>query len=106
MTITKLAIQEEQLAIVLGFAEVLPSDTKIIINGVPVPIQAIYTAETGFFPQPGDRDQFSMAFSWLGVENWTLGDVFSIVNSVETKEVSSYGSGFESSNPERSGFEL
>jgi hypothetical protein len=36
-----------------------------------------------------------MAFSWLGVENWTLGDVFSIINSVETKEVSSYGSGFE-----------
>jgi hypothetical protein len=95
MTITKLAIQEEQMAIVLGFAEVLPSDTKIFINDIQVPIQAIYTAETGFSPQPGDRDQFSMAFSWHLVENWALGDAFSIVNSEETRVVSGYGSGFE-----------
>jgi len=95
MTITKLAIQEEQMAIVLCLAEAQPEDTKVVINGTPVPIQAIYTAETGFEPLPEARDQFSMAFSWLGVENWALGDVFSIVNSVETKEVSDYGSGFE-----------
>lgn len=95
MTITKLSIQEEQLAIVLCLAEAQPEDTKVVINGTAVPIQAIYTAETGFEPLPEARDQFSMAFSWLGVENWTLGDDFSIVNSVETKIVSDYGAGFE-----------
>lgn len=95
MTITKLAIQEEQLAIVLGFAEILPSDTKIFINNVQVPIQAIYTIENGFSPSPQDRDQFSIAFSWLNIDNWSLGDDFSIINSQETKVVSNYGSGFE-----------
>lgn len=95
MTVTKLSIQEEQLAIVLCLAEAQPSDTKVVINGTAVPIQAIYTAETGFSPLPEARDQFSMAFSWLGVENWVLGDAFSLVNSVETFVVSDYGTGFE-----------
>ena len=50
------------MAIVLGFAEVLPSDTKIFINDIQVPIQAIYTAETGFSPQPGTVINFPWPF--------------------------------------------
>ena len=83
------------MAIVLCCAEAQPQDTKVVINGAVVPIQAIYTIDTGFSPLPEGRDQFSMAFSWLGIENWTLGDAFSIVNSVETFVVSDYGTGFE-----------
>ena len=99
MTVTKLSIQEEQLAIVLCLAEPQPSDTKVVIHGQVVPIQAIYTPETGFDAQPGDVHQFSMAFSWVGVDAWALGDAFSIVNSVETHVVSDYGAGFDASAP-------
>jgi hypothetical protein len=90
MTITKVSIQESDMAIIVCCGEAQPSDTKIVINDLIVPIQAIYTAENGFNPQPGDPDQFSIGWSWLGVENWTLGDSFSLVNSVETYTVTGY----------------
>ncbi len=96
MTITKVSIQESDLAIIVCCGEVQPSDTKIVINDLVVPIQAIYTVADGFNPQPGDRDQFSIGWSWLGIENWTLGDPFSLVNSEETQVVSDYGTGFGS----------
>ena len=94
MTITKVSIQPEQLAIVVCCGEQQPNDTRVEINGVPVPIQAIYTIADGWDPQPGDRDQFSIGWSWQGVANWTVGDPFSLVNSVESYEVSGYGNGF------------
>ena len=94
MTITKVSIQEDQLAIVVCCGEQQPSDTKIVINGEPVPIQAIYTVADGWDPQPQDRDQFSIGWSWQGVPNWNVGDPFSLVNSVESFEVSGYGNGF------------
>jgi hypothetical protein len=96
MTITKVSIQESDLAIVVCCGEPQPSDTKVVINDLVVPIQAIYTPDSGFNPQPGDRDQFSIGWSWLGIENWALGDSFSLVNSVETQTVSDYGTGFGS----------
>lgn len=100
MTITKVSIQPEQLAIVVCCGEPQPSDTKVEINGVPVPIQAIYTVADGWDPQPGDRDQFSIGWSWDGVADWVVGDPFSLVNSVETQVVADYGSGFGSQNLE------
>ena len=96
MTITKVSIQESDLAIIVCCGEAQPSDTKVVINDLVVPIQAIYTVADGFNPQPGDRDQFSIGWSWLGIENWTLGDPFSLVNSEEPQVVSDYGTGFGS----------
>lgn len=94
MTITKVSIQPEQLAIVVCCGEKQPSDTKVEINGEPVPIQAIYTPADGWDPQPGDRDQFSIGWSWYLVPNWSVGDPFNLVNSEESYEVSGYGGGF------------
>lgn len=99
MTITKVSIQQEQLAIVLCCGEAQPPDTQVVIAGIKVPIQAIYDADTGFQAQPGDVHQFSMAFSWLGIDGWTLGDAFSLVNSVETHVVTDYASGFDAAAP-------
>ena len=94
MTITKVSIQPEQMAIIVCCGEPQPSDTKVEINGVPVPIQAIYNAADGWNPQPGDRDQFSIGWSWSEVPDWVVGDPFSLVNSAESQVVSDYGSGF------------
>lgn len=94
MTVTKVFIIEEHKTMIICCGEVQPSDTKVIINGDVIPYQKIYTAEDGFDPAPGSRDMFSICWSWRYVSNWAPGDSFKIVNSVESQEVSNYGSGF------------
>ena len=94
MTVTKVFIIEDQKSMIICCGEVQPSDTKITINGDVIPHQTIYKAEHGFDPAPGSRDMFSIIWTWRNTSGWSLGDPFKIVNSVESHEVSDYGSGF------------
>jgi hypothetical protein len=100
MTVTKVFIIEEHKSMVICCGEIQPSDTKVVINGgiipgqVKFPNQKIYTPEDGFDPAPGSRDMFSICWTWRDVTGWAPGDPFKIVNSVESHEVSNYGSGF------------
>lgn len=95
MTISKIDVIEEFQSIVICATEAQPADTKVYINNEPVPIQAVYGPDNGYNPAPEDRDQFSMAFCYLNVPNWTLGDSFEIGTDNSKQVIVDYLRGFE-----------
>lgn len=79
--------------VMLCFESVLPADTKVYVNNVPVECQAIYQNPVDYVLEDGQANYGVIGWSFNGI-SFTFGNSFEVKNSAETLVVSDYGNGF------------
>jgi len=88
--VANLVFQDPRYDFIFCFTDTtIPLDSYVTINGTPVQISKVYTAENGWNPGVGNANQGVIGFDFTGT-GFTFGDTFNVTNGSYTLPVSSY----------------